>query len=319
MPEPQVTAIVPARNEEANIAAAVESLAAQSVPLDIIVVNDGSTDRTAAILADMPLRFSQLRVAETGELPPGWMGKSHALATGIRLARTPWLLLTDADVRHRPHAVEKGLAVARESGSDLVSFSPNQELSTWWEKAVLPHVYCRLARQYPYQRVSDPADPLAAANGQWLLISRSVYESLGGLAAIRGEVLDDVALARCAKQAGSRIHFARGSDVARTRMYRRFGEMWDGWSKNLFPLFGRRRRAVAVALAVALSDLFTLAFVVAGVAGLASGPGLGLAFLGAALGALGWRLPRYLGNSARLYRSGASVRWKGRQYTVAAQ
>jgi glycosyltransferase involved in cell wall biosynthesis len=345
MPDAQVTAIVPARNEEATIAAAVESLAAQSVPVDIVVVNDGSSDRTGAILTRMQQRLPRLHVVETGEPPSGWTGKNHALAAGIRLAGTPWLLLTDADVRHRPRAVEKGLAAARESAADLVSFSPDQELSTWWEKAVLPYVYCRLAREYPYERVSNPDDPLAAANGQWLLISRSAYESLGGLAAVRGEVLDDVALARRAKQAGARIYFARGHDVASTRMYRRFGEMWEGWSKNLFPLFGRRRKAVAAALAEALIDLFTLTlvFVGAGVAALA--PASGLPLLGAALALMVWRVRRYWGdlrrnhyplpctyyyllgsllfaalmlNSARLYRRGASVRWKGREYPVAA-
>jgi glycosyltransferase involved in cell wall biosynthesis len=314
------------------------------VPVDIVVVNDGSTDRTRAILDEMRRRFPQLHVADTGEPPSGWTGKNHALAAGVRLAGTPWLLLTDADVRHRPRAVEKGLAAARESAAELVSFSPDQELSTWWEKAVLPYVYCRLAREYPYERVGNPDDPLAAANGQWLLISRSAYESLGGVAAIRGEVLDDVALARRAKQAGSRIHFSRGHDVARTRMYRRFGEMWEGWSKNLFPLFGRRRKAVGAALAVALLDLFTLTLFFAGAVVAAVAPAWGLALLGAALALTGGRVLRYrrdlrrnhyplnciyyylpgsllftalMLSSARLYRHGASVRWKGREYPVA--
>ena len=346
MSDAQVTAIVPVRNEEATIAAAVGSLAAQSVPVDIVVVNDDSTDRTGEILTRMRQRLPQLRVVDTGEPPSGWTGKNHALATGIRLAGTPWLLLTDADVRHRPRAVEKGLAVAGDTGADLVSFSPDQELATWWERAVLPYVYCRLAREYPYQRVSNPQDPRAAANGQWLLISRSAYESLGGLAAVRGEVLDDVALARRAKQAGFRIHFARGHQVARTRMYRRFGEMWEGWSKNLFPLFGRQRKAVAAALAVALLDLFALTLVFAGAVVGALAPAWGLALLGGALALIGWRVPPYwrqlrrnhypLGcicyylpgsllfaalmlNSARLYRRRASVGWKGRQYPVAVQ
>lgn len=346
MPDAQVTAIVPARNEEDAIAAAVESLAAQSLPVDIIVVNDGSTDCTGAILAELQRRFPQLHVVDADEPPSGWTGKNHALATGIRQVSTPWLLLTDADVRHRPRAVEQGLAAARESGAELVSFSPDQELLTWWEKAVLPHVYCRLAREYPYARVSNPDDSLAAANGQWLLISRSAYESLGGLASVRGEVLDDVALAGRAKQAGSRIHFARGHGVACTHMYLRFGEMWEGWSKNLFPLFGRQRKAVAAALAVALLDLFTLTLVLVGPGVGALAPAWGLALFGTAFALMGWRVQRYgrdlrrnhypllciyyylpgsllfaalMLNSARLYRRGASVRWKGREYPVAAQ
>jgi glycosyltransferase involved in cell wall biosynthesis len=183
MPEPQVSAIVPARNEEANIAAAVESLAAQTVPLEIIVVNDGSTDRTGEILAELQQRLPNLRVVQTTELPEGWTGKNHAVASGIEHAHAPWLLLTDADVRHAPHAVEAALGIARQTGAAMLSFSPDQKMPTWWEKATIPSSIAAW-RKSSYERVNDPEDKLAAANGEWLLVPRVAYNAVGGHAAV---------------------------------------------------------------------------------------------------------------------------------------
>jgi glycosyltransferase involved in cell wall biosynthesis len=341
--EAQVSAIVPARNEEANIAAAVESLAAQTVPLEIIVVNDGSTDRTAEILSRLQQRLPQLRVVEVDEPPPGWTGKSHAVVSGIRRASTPWLLLSDADVCHLPKAVEMGLETALRMDAAVVSFSPDQELSTWWERAIIPYVYCRLAREYPYERVSNPRDPVAAANGQWLLVSRRAYSEVGGHGAVKDEVLEDVALARLFKQAGCRLHFSRGVGVARTQMYRRLGEMWEGWSKNLFPLLGRRKSAVVGAVAGAMLD--TLAWLSLPLAGGSLWRGWPAApwLLLFGLAILSWRHLRYaqalrenryplgcifyhtlgsflfaalLVGSAAKYLSGEPLKWKGRQYVV---
>jgi hypothetical protein len=109
---------------------------------------------------------------------------------------------------------------------------------------VIPFIFCRLAVHFSYARVSDLALPDAAANGQYLLMRRDAYKAVGGHAAVRGEVVEDVALAKRAKQAGYRIHFATGKGIARTRMYGSPGEMWEGWTKNLFTLIGGTRLAV---------------------------------------------------------------------------
>lgn len=343
MPELQVSAIVPARNEEANIAAAVESLAAQTLPLEIIVVNDGSTDRTGEILAALALRFPQLHVVETRELPPDWTGKNYAVACGIEQAHAPWLLLTDADVRHQPHGVETGLGVARRTGAAMVSFSPDQELRTWWERATIPFVYCRLASEYPYEGVSNPEDPVAAANGQWLLVSRLAYNAVGGHAAVKNEVLEDVALARLLKRSGCRLHFDRGVGLARTRMYHRIEEMWQGWSKNLFLLFDRRKSAVAGALAGAALDSLAWFFILVALWGMGEGWPVSQWILVPNLAIVAWRHLRYaqalrknhyplaclfyytLGgllfaglmvDSSTKYLSGEPLKWKGRDYAV---
>lgn len=242
--EPIVSAIVPARNEETTIAAAVQSLAAQPEIKEILVINDQSTDGTAALLRELSSHFAQLRVLESTELPPGWVGKNHAAWLGAAQAGGEWLLFTDADGVHLPGSTARALEDARENGAGLVSYSPGQETRTWWEKALIPFVYTRLAHRFSYAEVSDPESPAAAASGQYLLIKREDYTRIGGHAAVAKEVLEDVALARLAKQAGVRLYFASGSAIMRVRMYRTFGAMWEGWAKNLYPLMGGKPQSV---------------------------------------------------------------------------
>jgi glycosyltransferase involved in cell wall biosynthesis len=238
-----VSAIVPARNEEENIAASVESLAEQQEIAEIIVVNDQSTDRTSAILDELAGRIPRLHVMESRELPEGWVGKNYALSLGAAEAHNDWFLFTDADAVHLPGSTATALEIVEETGAALVSFSPEQRMETWWERALLPFIFSRLADKFRYGRVNDPASPAAAANGQYLMIRRDAYHSIGGHAAVAAEVLEDVEIARRVKKAGYKIYFGPGNGIARTRMYRTFGAMWQGWSKNLYPLmagtFGR--------------------------------------------------------------------------------
>jgi GT2 family glycosyltransferase len=239
-----VTAIVPARNEEATIASAIESLAAQPEIKEIIVVNDQSTDGTAAELERLSVRYPQLRVLETNAVPGGWVGKNYAVSLGAAQATGDWLLFTDADGVHLPGSTAHALADAATTGAGLVSYSPQQEMHTWWERALIPFIYTRLAQRFSYPEVNDPESPAAAANGQYLLIRREDYVRIGGHASVAGEVLEDVALARLAKQAGIRLHFASGTGIIRVRMYRTFSAMWEGWTKNLFPLMAGESRVV---------------------------------------------------------------------------
>jgi glycosyltransferase involved in cell wall biosynthesis len=242
--QPTISAIVPARNEEATIAAAVESLAAQPEIKEIIVINDQSTDGTAAALQQLSSQYVQLRVLETRELPSGWVGKNYAVSLGAAQATGDWLLFTDADGVHLPGSAAQAIADAAATGAGLVSYSPEQETRCWWEKALIPFVYTRLAHKYSYAEVNHPDSPAAAASGQYLLIRREEYLRIGGHGAVAGEVLEDVALARLAKQAGVRLHFASGNGIMRVRMYQTFAAMWQGWTKNLYPLMGGTSRAV---------------------------------------------------------------------------
>jgi len=233
-----VSAIIPARNEEASIERTVESVAAQPEIEEVIVVDDGSTDATPRILGELTTRVSKLKIIVAGSLPDGWVGKNHAAWVGAAASKGDWLLFTDADTFHLPGAMRRALADAVEHGSALVSYSPEQEMETWWERALILQIYWMLSRKYTFEKVNDPNVPDAAANGQFILVRRDVYESVGGHLTIANEMLEDVALARLVKRAGFRLYFASGLGMVRTRMYRSFGAMWEGWTKNLYALIG---------------------------------------------------------------------------------
>jgi chlorobactene glucosyltransferase len=256
----RVSIVIPARNEEANIERAVRSVAAQTgVPLEVIVVDDQSEDGTSTILERLETETPSLRVIRLDSLPDGWTGKSYALATGARAATGVWLLFTDADTVHRPGSLTELLERAESEGVELLSLSPGQLTPTWWEKAVIPLVYVWLARRYHFDEVNDPKSKTAAANGQYLLIRRSAYDRVGGHQAVRGEILEDVALAGRVKSSGGRILFMPGAKWVETRMYRTFSAMWEGWTKNLYLLCGCSSRAILGTVAtIALVDLLPL-------------------------------------------------------------
>ncbi len=235
-PTDTVSAILPVRNEEAAVERAVVSLAAQLEVREILVVNDQSTDGTARVLAQLASKEPKLHVLDAGPLPSGWVGKNHAAWQGAQRANERWLLFTDADALHLPGSAARALADAATTGAAVVSYSPAQELHTWWERSLIPFIFCRLSELYSYAAVNDPQSPAAAANGQYLLVRRDAYDAIGGHAAVSSEVLEDVALARRAKAAGVGLYFAPGVEIARVRMYSSFRAMWEGWTKNLFPL-----------------------------------------------------------------------------------
>jgi glycosyltransferase involved in cell wall biosynthesis len=233
-----VTAIVPARNEEAVIAVCIQSLARQAEIGEILVVNDQSTDGSASVVRGLMKTVSNLRLLETGELPDGWVGKNHALWIGVQQAKGAWLLFTDADAEHEANSAARALQLAQEHNAALVSFSPEQITDSWYEKALIPFIFLRLAKHFSYDKVNDANSPAAAANGQFLMIRRDVYDAIGGHSGVAGEVLEDVAIAMRVKAAGQRIWFSSGKGIVRVRMYRTFEEMWQGWKKNLYRLIG---------------------------------------------------------------------------------
>ena len=259
----RVSAIVPARNEQDVIAACVESLAAQKVILEILVVDDQSTDKTKEIVDGLTARLGKVRLLEIMHLPAGWVGKNNAVWMGARESKGEWLLFTDADAVHEGDSAAKGVEIAERTGSVLVSFSPEQQLETWFEKSLIPYVYCRLGARFTYAEVNDPQKTAAAANGQFLLIRRDIYEAVRGHASVAGEVLEDVALAKRVKGAGYRIWFGSGRGVVRVRMYRSFQSMWQGWTKNLYPLMGGSEATTAAEFVRAVLPLAATA--VAGV------------------------------------------------------
>ena len=242
---PTVSVIVPARNEEACLTACLQSLLAQNgLAFDIVVVDDHSTDRTREIALSFP--SAQVRVIEAGPLPPGWTGKNNAVIAGSKVARGEWLLFTDADTIHLPGSLARSLEEAKRHAAALLSYSPEQVVESFWEKAVMPVIFAELAASFRPSQVSNPKSPAAAANGQYILITREAYDAVGGHAAISANLLEDVALARAVKRSGRKIFFRYGGDAVRTRMYRSFAQLREGWTKNLALLFPSPVRLAAL-------------------------------------------------------------------------
>ena len=237
---PLVSIVVPARDEERNIRACVESLLAQDYPrYEVIVVDDSSRDATPQLL-DLIQRHhpagERLRVVRLDDLPTGWAGKPHALHTGASEARGEWLLFTDADTSHAPSALRTAVRCARAARVDLFSLGTHQELPDFWGRVLMPIAYMGISMQYPAREVNDPASAVAIANGQYILIRRAVYEALGGYGnpRLRATVLDDRDLAQEVKRAGYRLELADGRSLVRTRMYHGLREHWRGWGKNAY-------------------------------------------------------------------------------------
>jgi chlorobactene glucosyltransferase len=235
---PSLSIVVPARNEERSIERCVRSLLAQRwLDLDVIVVDDRSSDATPQILERLAREDPRLRVVRGEELPAGWIGKPWALEQGTRLARGEWLLFTDADSFHDPAGAASALWFATRAGVDALSIATRQELDTFWERATLPSILGMiLFVSGPLGAVNDPAKPQKAiANGQYILVSRHAYDALGGHAALRGEIVEDVAFARRLKADGRfRFVLAGGQRLASVRMYHSLGEIWAGFTKNVY-------------------------------------------------------------------------------------
>jgi glycosyltransferase involved in cell wall biosynthesis len=245
--------IVPARNEEACLAACLQSILAQTgVAFEIIVVDDHSTDRTREIAQSFANRHRpaeipvEVLIIEAGPLPAGWTGKNNAVTAGSISARGEWLLFTDADTIHAPGSLARSLKEAKRHAAALLSYSPEQIVKSFWEKATMPVIFAELATSFRPWQVSDPKSTAAAANGQYILITREAYDAVGGHAAIANNLLEDVALARAVKRSGRKIFFRYGGDAVSARMYRSFAQLREGWTKNLALLFPSPRRLAAI-------------------------------------------------------------------------
>ena len=237
-PLPLVSIVVPARNEERSIEACVRSLCTQRwVRSEVIVVDDRSADGTSRILEDLANEFPLLRVVRGEPLPSGWVGKPWALAQGARHAVGAWLLFTDADGVHAAAGVASALHVALAARADALTIVTGQELGSFWERAVLPSVLGMiLFASGTFGELNDSTKPKQAlANGQYILVRREAYEALGGHAALRDQIIEDVVFARRLKADGRfRLLVADGHTFARVRMYRSLGEIWLGFTKNVY-------------------------------------------------------------------------------------
>jgi chlorobactene glucosyltransferase len=251
---PKLAAIVPTRDEESNIGPCLRALVAQDYPaarLNIIVVDDHSTDATVSVAESISLRHRQVAVIRSPPLPPHWIGKSHACWTGARAAPggTQWLCFIDADVTVEPKLMASAVAAASRKQLDLLSLAPRQELRSFAERLVIPCGLYLLGFRQDLRQVQSPTSGDATATGQFMLFRASAYRAAGGHAAIRGAVCEDLELARLFKRSGLKVLLLDGHQMLSTRMYTGWETLWPGIAKNLTEMLGGPIPTVAIALA----------------------------------------------------------------------
>ncbi|MFL5574257.1 MAG: glycosyltransferase [Gemmatimonadaceae bacterium] len=234
---PLVSVIVPARNEAHNIARCTKSILATTYPnLELIVVDDSSSDGTGDVARDTIGSDVRARVVRNAPLPEGWFGKQWACTTGAKVARGQILQFTDADTVHGADLVTRAVNAMDDTRADLFSVAGRQELGGFWEKVIQPQVFTILSMRYggtesvnESPRVSDKI-----ANGQCMFLKRESYDAIGGHASVRTSVAEDLMLAQKFFAGGKRVVLMLGLDQLSTRMYASLREIISGWRKNVF-------------------------------------------------------------------------------------
>ncbi len=238
---PLITAIIPAKDEETTIADCLATVRAQRYPnLEILVVDDRSTDRTAEIVREIAETDPRVRLLSIDELPPGWTGKNHALHVAAAEARGSWLWFLDADTRHQPDSLSIVMEYARGQQAAMASLVPEMRCETFWERALQPLEGIVLMRSFPLFQVNNDRHPLAFANGQYILIQRNAYDAAGGHQAVRDRFVEDIYMAKRVKALGLPIRVALGPGISSTRMYTSLPQIIRGWSRILYDALDRR-------------------------------------------------------------------------------
>lgn len=254
---PYVQVIVPVRNEAHNLPDLLQTLLAQQYPQEcwgITVVDDGSTDATLAIAQSISKRNSHLQIVQAPPLPPGITGKNHALLMGLlnAPAGADWLLFVDADTRHSPLMLASAVWRAVESNVDMLSLVIDVKMESFWERVLVPQVGELYTLLVGTMDQVNGESGTSAANGQFILIRRRVYEELGALPEVASNVAEDRAMAAEAKARGYRVRLELGRALVSARVYSSLRDMWSGYSKTLFWATGHNTvRSVLVALALA--------------------------------------------------------------------
>ncbi|MGW4894914.1 glycosyltransferase [Kitasatospora sp. NPDC004240] len=285
---PEVAVVVPARDEAEVLPASLPGLLAQKYPgrARVILVDDHSSDGTGALAAALATPDGlPLTVTVPPPLPPGWTGKLWALRHGVELAGpdVEYLLLTDADIAHGPTSLAELVAAAETNGLDLVSQMARLRTRTRWERLIVPAFVYFFAQLYPFRRSNRPGSRTAAAAGGCSLVRRAALERTGGVAAIRGAVIDDVSLARAVKASGGRTWLGLAEQVDSVRPYPRLAQLWRMVSRSAY---AQLRHSPPLLLGTVLGlALVYLVPPVALVAGLA-GAGAPVALAGGAAWAL---------------------------------
>jgi chlorobactene glucosyltransferase len=254
---PRIAVVVPARDEAGNICRCLDALLVQDYPssrLRVLVVDDHSTDETAAIVRGIAASHPRLSLLASPPLPPRWTGKSHACWVGARAVApdSDWLCFVDADVWGEPGLLSSAVTAALARQLDMLSLAPRQELGSFAERLVLPCGLILLSFTQDLREVQAQSSSGVTATGQFMLIRRDVYDAVGGHAAVSTAICEDLEIARLLKQSGRSVLLMSGEDVVSTRMYTGWRTLWPGLAKNLVDTFGGRRATLLLALAAVI-------------------------------------------------------------------
>jgi chlorobactene glucosyltransferase len=260
-PTPRVSIVLPARNEAVHIAACIRSIRASTWPdLELIVIDDHSSDGTGALAREAAGSDARVKIVNAPDLPAGWFGKQWACQSGAVQATGSLLLFTDADTRHAPDLVGRMVRMRERRNAELLSVAGHQEMGTIWERAVQPSVFTLILTRYggaaAMERATNPRD--VVANGQCFMLSRRVYDAIGGHEPVRGFVAEDVMMAQAIQTRGDRVSLALGIGQLSTRMYDGLDSLMKGWGKNMYA--GGRHAMWWGAVGQRLYPLFLLSF-----------------------------------------------------------
>jgi len=255
---PLISVLVPARNEEANIANCLESLIKQDYAnYEIIIIDDNSIDKTYEIAMDYAKKYPNIKVIKCPEKPEGWLGKSYALHFGVKEASGDYFAFIDADVTLSSQILSKAFWFLNEKKADMISLLPTLINKTFWEHVVQPVMGYMIVLSYPHYLVNNPKSSRVVANGQFLLFKREAYFKIGGHEAIKSQLVEDVELARLIKKNNLRYFIVLALDDMKTHMYHSLRDIWRGWGKSIYPYI----KSNPIKLWLGLLALFIIFFV----------------------------------------------------------
>lgn len=285
---PPVVILVPGRNEAGHLPDTLITLCEQDYPdYRVVFIDDESTDATPTIVAGLAERYPHLTVVRNDDPPPpGWVGKCWAIWQGYRAIESgplslpeaegarQWLCFTDADIHWQPDCLRSAMRHAQDHGGDVVALFPRLRFGGAVEAIVQSQLALALGLMYPMDRAMDPDDPDTLTGGAFILTRRSLYDEIGGHEAVRGDVVEDLALGKALKAAGGRVRVGMAPDLLWCRMYEGWSDMWEGLTKNAYAgLFYRWWRAVGLTLAALVVIVFPPVYLVGAFEWLTEGGG----------------------------------------------
>lgn len=265
---PLVSIVIPTRNEAHRISKCIQTLKLQTYPkLEIIIVDD-STDNTVEVIKSLAGDDNRFKIIKQEKLPKDWVGKPFALQQGSKTAKGEWLLFIDADTYYDPVIIERTTDFALKSKLDMLSLAPRHVCISFWEKIIQPIPLSVILASSPLAKINDPKSKVAHASGPFIMIKHSIFDKVGGYQTIKEHIADDIEIAKLIKSSGFRLGFANAQSMMSLRMYEKFIDIWEGWSKNSFLGFVQKRQIKSKFLQVlililglfAMFDLLILPF-----------------------------------------------------------